>query len=121
MPKSFQFTVNITMDETTFAHVRELLRESPGVVPMSAAIRPSQPPIQSRTSVGEQPLILTTKEAAKLLGVCERTLGSLSKARKMPQPVKIGAAVRWNHEELRAWIAAGGPSGDEWEKQWRKK
>ena len=48
-------------------------------------------------------LLLTPREAAKALSVCERTLFGLTKAGELPV-VRIGRAVRYSLDDLKAWI-----------------
>jgi excisionase family DNA binding protein len=48
-------------------------------------------------------LLLTPKEAAESLSVCERTLYGLTKAGQLPA-VRIGRAVRYDVGDLRVWI-----------------
>ena len=50
-----------------------------------------------------EPLLLTAKQAAKALAVCERTLYGLTKAGELPV-VRIGRAVRYDLVDLRGWI-----------------
>jgi excisionase family DNA binding protein len=57
----------------------------------------------SGTQTQVEPLLLTPKEAAKALSVCERTLYGLTKAGELPA-VRIGRAVRYDVGDLRAWI-----------------
>ena len=49
------------------------------------------------------PLLISGREAAKLLSVCERTLYTLTKAGEIPA-VRIGRAVRYSVDELQAWV-----------------
>ena len=51
---------------------------------------------------------------AGLLGLSVRTIRRLDASGKLPQPVKIGGAVRWRREEIDAWLEAGCPDRDEW-------
>ncbi len=53
--------------------------------------------------------LLTTREAAKLLGIGERTLWRHSRSGAAPAPVAIGGAVRYRRTEILDWIAAGCP------------
>lgn len=53
--------------------------------------------------------MLDVRAVARLLGCCPRNVRRLSDAGRMPQPLKIGALVRWRADELQAWIAAGCP------------
>ena len=55
------------------------------------------------TSHTIEPLLLTPREAAKALAVCERTLFGLTKAGEL-RAVRIGRAVRYDVRDLRAWI-----------------
>lgn len=55
------------------------------------------------------------REAAAMLGVSRAHFYRMHKAGRVPLPVKLGGAVRWRIEELRAWIAAGMPNRQRWE------
>jgi len=55
--------------------------------------------------------LLNVKEVSEMLGISERTIYRLSDAGDMPQPVKLGAAVRWRKHELESWIENGCPKG----------
>lgn len=59
------------------------------------------------------PELLTSKQAAELCGIGERTLWRWSRSGLAPVPVKIGhgprAAVRFRRADLMAWIQAGCP------------
>lgn len=46
---------------------------------------------------------------AKLLGVTRRTVYRLADAGKMPRPIKLGGAVRWDKRVVEQWIDAGCP------------
>jgi excisionase family DNA binding protein len=59
-------------------------------------------------------LLLTTREAAKLMKVSNRTLWGWSNEGKMPKSIRIGQSVRYCYEELRAWRNAGCPIQAEW-------
>jgi len=56
----------------------------------------------SRQSI--PPLLVSPREAAKLLSVCEKTLWTLTQRGDIPC-LRIGRAVRYSMEDLRAWIA----------------
>lgn len=60
-------------------------------------------------------LLLTPKEAAVALGVCEKTLWSLTDPRGPIACVRIGRAVRYDPADLTAWIESvksGGPQSE---------
>ncbi len=59
-----------------------------------------------------EPELLNTAQAAKLLGIGERTLWRHSRSGTAPAPVAIGGSVRFRRSELLAWIAAGCPRID---------
>jgi excisionase family DNA binding protein len=48
-------------------------------------------------------LLLTSKQAAAALAICERSLWALAKRGEIPR-LKIGAAVRYDLRDLQAWI-----------------
>jgi excisionase family DNA binding protein len=50
-------------------------------------------------------LLLKPREAAKRLGISERTLWTITKAKQIPS-VRIGRSVRYSIEGLRAWVSA---------------
>jgi predicted DNA-binding transcriptional regulator AlpA len=60
-------------------------------------------------------LALAASEVAELLGISERHVWSLHSAGLVPRPVSLGRSKRWPIDELRAWLAAGSPSRDNWE------
>jgi excisionase family DNA binding protein len=49
-------------------------------------------------------LLLTPKEAARALGLCEKTLWCLTDPRGAIRCVRIGRAVRYDPRDLSAWI-----------------
>jgi len=48
-------------------------------------------------------LLLTPREAAAALGICERTLYTLTKRGEIPV-VRAGRLVRYSVEDLKTWI-----------------
>ena len=55
----------------------------------------------------EHPLLITARKLAQLLEVSTRTLWRLRSAGQLPEPMRLGGAVRWRLDEVRAWIAGG--------------
>lgn len=49
------------------------------------------------------PLLVGAKEAARSLGISERTLWSLTKRAKVPH-VRLGRRVLYDPDDLRAWV-----------------
>lgn len=60
------------------------------------------------------PLLLRAAEAARLCNVSSRTWRAWDATGQIPQPVRIGRAVFWRPDELRAWVAAGCPDRATW-------
>ena len=56
-----------------------------------------------------EPELLSTKAAAALLGIGERTLWRFSNCGRAPAPIKLGGAVRYRRRDLLAWIDDGCP------------
>jgi len=70
---------------------------------------------QTNTTNRAEQLLLTPKEAARSLNVCERTLYSLTKAGELPV-VRIGRAVRYDIADLRALIERTKKSSENFQK-----
>jgi excisionase family DNA binding protein len=51
-----------------------------------------------------EPLLLTPRDAAKALSVCERTLYSLTVPRGEIPVIRAGRLVRYSVEDLKTWI-----------------
>lgn len=61
----------------------------------------------------DQGLLINSRQAGKLLGISERTLWTWHNTGRMPQPIRIGSAVRWSITILTKWVEAGCPKPDE--------
>ena len=55
-------------------------------------------------------LLLSTREAAKALSVCEKTLWTLTKNGELPV-IRIGRAVRYSIADLQNWIQKNSENG----------
>jgi predicted DNA-binding transcriptional regulator AlpA len=60
-------------------------------------------------------LLLSARAAASLCGLGLSTWWRFLSSGKIPDPVRIGRAVRWRREELYGWMEAGCPSRDKWD------
>jgi predicted DNA-binding transcriptional regulator AlpA len=65
--------------------------------------------IEADISADSEPLLVTAKVVARLLNVSTRSLWRMKSAGNIPSPVRVGSAVRWRIDEIKAWIAAGCP------------
>ena len=64
-------------------------------------IQPQARPLDPRS----EPLLLRPAEAARFLAISPRKLWELTNCREVPA-VRIGRALRYPTEDLRAWVAA---------------
>lgn len=65
-------------------------------------------------SLGEL-IAIDARQLAELLGLSVRTVRRLDSSAELPRPIRIGGAVRWRYEEIKAWIAADCPDRQQWE------
>lgn len=72
------------------------------------------PTPQSTPPVPESSLLLSAVEVAALLGVSRAHVWRMNSSGGLPEPVRLGKAVRWRRCELEAWVAAGAPSREKW-------
>jgi len=63
------------------------------------------------------PLLLTAAQFACLLNLGTSTLWRLNAEGRIPLPVRIGRSIRWREREIRAWIDAGCPRREKWQRQ----
>ena len=54
--------------------------------------------------VGEEPLLVSAQNAAKLCGVSTRTWRRWVAMGLAPQPIRIGRSSRWALKALQAWV-----------------
>jgi excisionase family DNA binding protein len=69
---------------------------------------------KSETSAGREitPELLTTAQAAQLLGLSESFMFALVRTGRFgPKPVRVGRAVRYLRSELLAWARTGADLG----------
>lgn len=63
----------------------------------------------------QEPLVISAKEAAQVLGCSVRHIERMDAAGRMPAPVRLGRLKRWHLDGLREWLKAGAPSRAIWE------
>jgi len=64
-----------------------------------------------------EPLLLSARDLAVLLGVSLRSVRSMDRAGKLPRPLRLSpGCVRWRRAEIFSWIAAGAPCRQVWER-----
>jgi excisionase family DNA binding protein len=87
--------------------VPNMPKTTPLEVPQKAMVAGRAPP-------ADDGLLIDTREASRLLKVSSRTIWGMSHSGRMPSPIKIGKAVRWNRVELQDWVHAGCPPQEKW-------
>ena len=55
-------------------------------------------------------LLLDNRELSKLLKLSARTIWRMQNEGEMPAAIRVGRAVRFSYDEIKAWIAAGCPN-----------
>jgi len=60
-------------------------------------------------------LLLSAKDAAKLIGISRSLFYTLNAEGKIPHPTKLGRRVLWKKSELIAWVEADCPNRLAWE------
>jgi predicted DNA-binding transcriptional regulator AlpA len=59
----------------------------------------------------------TAAELAEALGISTRYVWALNSSGRLPRPIRLGRAVRWNVSCVRAWINCGCPPRDQFEQR----
>ncbi|AQT70097.1 putative transcriptional regulator [Anaerohalosphaera lusitana] len=59
--------------------------------------------------------LINAKQLGELLSLSRRQVFRLNSSGKIPAPLRIGGSVRWNSEEVHAWIDNGAPARQQWE------
>jgi len=69
----------------------------------------------NKASSIQEVVAISAKTLASMLSVSVRQVWRLNSAGKLPQPVRLGGSVRWNHEEIIDWFRVGCPDRRTWE------
>ena len=79
-------------------------------------LRLAPPPADERPTPAPtlEPWLLDANDLAKLLRLSLRSIRKLDRAGKLPKPLRVGRAVRWKFDEIRAWVSAGAPDRQTW-------
>jgi excisionase family DNA binding protein len=116
--QTIQFQLTLTLDPDAAKVLAELLgpalRQAVAQRPVDldgkndARLRAAQDAVfAGQKSLEDQGLLIDSKQLAKLLRISERTLWKLHHTGEMAPPIRIGRAVRWSLETLKAWIEKG--------------
>ncbi|MDP1561989.1 MAG: helix-turn-helix domain-containing protein [Pirellulaceae bacterium] len=66
----------------------------------------------TKPPVAEPARLLDVVAVAAMLNVSTRHTYRLADSGRMPRPLKLGGACRWDRQVISAWISAGCPSVD---------
>jgi excisionase family DNA binding protein len=50
------------------------------------------------------PKLLTKKQLAAMLQLSQRTVYRMAMEKRLPQPIKLGSAIRWRQDTIQDWI-----------------
>lgn len=76
---------------------------------------PPQPDADRRSHPQDQ-LALSASELASQLGISRAHVWKLASLGRLPAPVRLGRSVRWDKGTILAWLAAGAPAQELWER-----
>jgi prophage regulatory protein len=63
-----------------------------------------------------EPMLISARDLAALLGVGLRTLRAMDVSGRIPAPLRLSpGCVRWRYAEIHDWIAVGAPDRKTWE------
>lgn len=71
-------------------------------------------------AIADDAWLLTAEQSWTLCGLSKSAWYKYRSAGKIPAPVRIGGALRWRRAELEAWVGAGCPVKDAWDKMYEK-
>jgi predicted DNA-binding transcriptional regulator AlpA len=83
-------------------------------VPSTAPANPptAAPDLQGSSAI--PPLLYDSSDLCHVLRCSIATLHRLKAANKVPKALRLGGQLRWNAEEVQAWVRAGMPDGRTW-------
>jgi len=62
--------------------------------------------MNTQNEITIEPILLNAEQTGRLLGISRSKLYAMHSAGLLPLPVSLGGCVRWDREELRAWLSA---------------
>ena len=111
--------VTFTLAPETVRSIFDLIAEASGGDPEDVKARKRLESSQNAIYGKDEPpadnnLLVSMKQIASLLQISTRKIENLRRLGQMPQPIRIGKAVRWNRAELTDWVDAGCPDCNLW-------
>jgi excisionase family DNA binding protein len=86
--------------------------------PLIAPSDPQPPSLEQQAAGNFPPLLYDSSDLCHVLRCSKPTLHRLKAANKLPKALRLGGQLRWNVEEVQAWIRAGMPDGRTWGVLW---
>lgn len=71
--------------------------------------------MKTTTEVGIEPVLIDTKEAARICGVARSTFLGWDAAGLCPRPIRLNGRVLWAVVDLRFWAQLGAPGREAFE------
>lgn len=115
-----QLQIGVTLDEQAVAALVGLIRKAFPEASVEDEKREARLRASEHALLGGQKLpedkglLMSNREAAKMLKISEKTIWNMYMSGRMPKPIRIGQRVLWGYEELRAWVNAGCPHAEDW-------
>jgi predicted DNA-binding transcriptional regulator AlpA len=78
-------------------------------------VNPNPPETVTPPDGSFSPLVYDTRDLCRVLRCSLATLHRLKAAGKLPRSMRLGGELRWDAEEVRAWVAARMPDLARWE------
>lgn len=70
---------------------------------------------QEQVNQLQQPLAISARQLASMLGVSIRQVWRLNETGNLPRPMRLGGSVKWLRKEIEAFLEAGAPDRESWE------
>ena len=70
---------------------------------------------QEQVNQLQQPLAISARQLASMLGVSIRQVWRLNETGKLPKPMRLGGSRKWLRKEIEAFLEAGCPDRESWE------
>ena len=70
---------------------------------------------QEQLNHPQQPLAISARQLAAMLGVSIRQVWRLNETGKLPKPLWLGGSRKWLRKEIEAFLEAGCPDRESWE------
>jgi predicted DNA-binding transcriptional regulator AlpA len=70
--------------------------------------------------IGSEPLLIDIKELCRKLGRSKASIERDIELGRIPAPLRLGNSRKWRLAEINAWVEAGMPDRETWERIYKK-